>query len=279
LQNFQVDLNTVKQLSSLVPAKRILISESGILTYQDLAEVVEQARISGFLIGEGLCNDRQNMAANFTEIFGPCPGSLSCKICGITSLADAQAVVKSGFSALGFIFYKKSPRYIPPQLARSVSLQLGINIKRVGVFVNERAAVVKEIARQAHLDYLQFHGDEDPAYLAEFDDFKIIKAVSGDYTAKQLAQYRVDYFLVDNITSQQRGGTGQTANWEFARELARDYPVILSGGLNGANVGTARQRVAPAALDFNSGVETKPGQKDVKKLRRLAQKLKEMDAL
>ena len=150
------------------------------------------------------------------------------KICGITNLEDAQAAQSLGASALGFVFYPKSPRYILPQAAQKIISQLNKKIKKIGVFVNADLASVKKIARLCGLDILQFHGDETPDFIRKVKGYKIIKAFKGLKIAK---------------------------------------PFFLSGGLNPENIVSAIKAARPDWVDVSSGVEAKPGIKDKELLR------------
>ena len=98
------------------------------------------------------------------------------KICGITNLKDAQAALDCGCDALGFVFYKKSQRYISPGKAKEIITQLPRKIRKVGVFVNAPVNRVKKIAKLCRLDMLQFHGNETPQYCRRFKGSKTIKA-------------------------------------------------------------------------------------------------------
>src|SRR6185295_14240337 len=97
------------------------------------------------------------------------------KICGITNLEDALSAVDAGAGALGFNFYKQSPRYIDPESARKIIDQLPKRILTVGVFVNEESEQVKSIATEAGVAALQLHGDESSEYCAELRDWYVIK--------------------------------------------------------------------------------------------------------
>lgn len=193
------------------------------------------------------------------------------KICGITRLADAELAVELGASALGFVFYKKSPRHVSPAIAKKIIAQLPPFVTSVGVFVNEKKAVVERIARQCGLNVLQFHGDESAAYCRSFKGIKTIKAfrIGPDFKFADVAKYDTDAYLFDAFTVKAFGGTGVRFNWDVLKGRTFLKPVILSGGLNTGNIQEAVSKVRPYAVDVSSGVESAPGKKDQRLLTQL----------
>lgn len=200
---------------------------------------------------------------------------IQVKICGITNLEDALCAAESGAAAVGFIFYPPSSRYIEPQKAREIIGCLPDHLVAVGVFVNEQTEIVKKIFEDCCLDMIQLHGDESSEYCRQFPTRLVIKALElkTEEDLKKAAGLAVAAILVDNRQAGLYGGTGKTANWELARRLSK--PMILSGGLNEGNVADALQKVHPAALDINSGVESAPGKKDPAKIARIMQIIKD----
>lgn len=196
---------------------------------------------------------------------------IQVKICGITNLEDATCAAKCGAAAVGFIFYPASRRYIEPQMAREIIDRLPDHLVKVGVFVNEKTEVVKKIFDDCCLDMIQLHGDESPEYGRHFPAPLLIKAMelTTEADLKKAAGFAVAAILVDNRHAGLYGGTGKTANWELARRISK--PLILSGGLNEGNISDALQKVHPAALDINSGVESAPRKKDPAKIARIMQ--------
>lgn len=192
------------------------------------------------------------------------------KICGITNWTDARLAVDAGADALGFNFYKPSPRYIEPDDARRIVGRLPRRVQGVGVFVNTTAAVVLRTARNVDLEILQLHGEESPTVvraLAEF--YPVIKAfrVRRGFRLGRLARYRAaGAFLLDGFAPNRRGGTGKTFDWSVARRAKRYGLIILAGGLTPANVAQAIREVRPFAIDVCGGVESKPGKKDPARL-------------
>jgi len=192
------------------------------------------------------------------------------KICGITNLEDALLAAELGAQALGFIFYPKSPRSIKPEAARQIIAHLPPLVLSVGVFVNEAAALVLEVAEMVRLDWVQLHGEEPPEY-CRFLYRNVMKAirVQDQSSLEQMQQYQgsVRAFLLDTHKSDQKGGTGESFDWTLARQ-AREYgPVVLAGGLRPENVAAAIREASPLAVDVASGVEASPGKKDPARLR------------
>jgi phosphoribosylanthranilate isomerase len=188
------------------------------------------------------------------------------KICGITRLEDAQAAVLHGAQALGFIFWPESPRFVTPDLVREIIGALQRPVTTVGVFVNQSAHHIQDVAKQARLAAVQLHGDETPAFAAELR-LPVIKAVTFGEGAPSVAEWPSEVMLLaDAKDPVRRGGTGVTADWPAAATLARARRLLLAGGLNPDNVAAAMARVQPYGIDVSSGVERSPGVKDHDKL-------------
>lgn len=200
------------------------------------------------------------------------------KICGITNLEDALLAADLGAYALGFIFYPKSPRAIRPEAAREIIRKLPPFVLTVGVFVDEEPAKVQEIVAYAGLDWLQLHGAESPDY-CRFLGRRVIKGfqVKGGEIFSRLREYQdaVQAFLLDTYRPGVPGGTGETFDWDLARQAQQfGVPIILAGGLTAANVADAIRIAQPAAVDVASGVEAAPGKKDPNKLRAFMEAVK-----
>lgn len=192
------------------------------------------------------------------------------KVCGITNSEDALCAVRFGASALGFIFYEKSPRFITPREAGEVISQIPPFVTKVGVFVNAEAVSLREAKEVAGFDVYQFHGDETPEFCAAFgeDYIKVIRVQNAD-SLDAIDLYDTDAFLFDTYSPDAYGGTGENFSWDvLARRKLEDKFVILSGGLNPDNVRDAIRAVGPYAVDVSSGVENSPGIKDHTKLER-----------
>jgi phosphoribosylanthranilate isomerase len=190
------------------------------------------------------------------------------KVCGTTRLKDALLAVECGADAIGFIFYKKSPRYVTAKTVKDISAKLPPFVNRVGVFVNETAERINRIADRCGLDAVQLHGDESPA-LCKKIKCRVIKAVRVKDAAslKSMSRYEVDGFLLDTYKEDQWGGTGKVFDWELAVRAKKYGPVIIAGGLNPRNVKVAIKKVEPYGVDVSSGVEQSPGKKDPGKVK------------
>jgi phosphoribosylanthranilate isomerase len=192
------------------------------------------------------------------------------KICGITNLADALAAVDAGADALGFNFYSRSPRYIPPANAREIIDQLPDAVWKVGVFVNEELQSVLHILAQAELSAAQLHGDESPDYCKKLKATYVIKAF-GARENLDLNTYEVDAIMLDTKDDLLRGGTGRVFDWSIAqraRESMKSVPkLFLAGGLSPENVADAIATVRPYAVDACSSLEQAPGNKDHQRMR------------
>lgn len=196
------------------------------------------------------------------------------KICGITNKIDAIEAAKLGTDMLGFVFYKKSKRHVEPKIVRDIANELPPFMGKVGVFVDEDRKKVLEIAEDASLDILQFHGDESPDYCALFrDSYKVIKAfrIKNRTSLKDINNYDVDYYMLDTHSESEKGGTGKSFDWKIIENFEFLKPVILSGGLTPANVESAVKKVSPWGVDVSSGVEKAPGKKDPEKMKKIVE--------
>ena len=192
------------------------------------------------------------------------------KICGVTSLNDAIMAANYGASALGFIFYEKSPRYISPEILKTWISNVPSSVKKVGVFVNKDVDKVNKIAEELNLGMVQLHGDESPEYCNQMIK-PVIKVfrVNNKFDSIMLNNYQVATFLFDTYNKENHGGTGESFDWQSILQLNTEIPVILSGGLNADNVLEGIEVVKPSAVDVNSGVEAAPGKKDEEKIKNL----------
>jgi phosphoribosylanthranilate isomerase len=191
------------------------------------------------------------------------------KICGITRAEDAMLAVELGAGALGFVFWPGSPRYIAPESARAIVGALPPFVTPVGVFVNQPPDAVNAIADRAGLGAVQLHGDETLEDVVQITR-PVLKAITTEDAERGALQWppRV-MLLIDAYDPVRRGGTGQTTDWSVAAGLAARRRLLLAGGLQPDNVGSAVARVRPFGIDVSSGVETAPGIKDHDRLRAL----------
>ena len=193
------------------------------------------------------------------------------KICGITNLDDALAAVDAGADALGFNFYKPSPRYIAPDVACEIINRLPTTILTVGVFVNEESPqAVEDLARHAGVTAIQLHGDESPDYCRTMENRYVIKALAAgaDFDMQRALDYEVDAILLDTKHGTLRGGTGRVFDWSIAFEARRLVPKLyLAGGLGIDNIEDAIKSVDPFAVDACSALEETPGKKNHESMR------------
>ena len=198
------------------------------------------------------------------------------KICGITNLEDAMAAAGAGADAIGFVFYKESPRYIDPVKAGEILKRLPPFIKSVGVFVNEEESEIRRIIDLTGIDLLQLHGDEQPGFCLLFNR-PVIKAVriKDRNSILPLAGYTVSALLLDSFSKISYGGTGTGFDLNLAIEAKRYGRIILSGGLDPDNIIDAVEKVMPYAVDVSSGVESSKGKKDHEKMRLFIRRAKE----
>jgi phosphoribosylanthranilate isomerase len=189
------------------------------------------------------------------------------KICGITNVADARAAVDAGADALGFNFYRPSPRYIVPDDARAIIDQLPESVLKVGVFVNEDLKSVSHIVTEAGLSAVQLHGKETPEYCRELAGTYIIKAF-GAANNLNLNDYQVDAIMLDTKDDLLHGGTGRVFDWSIAQRATASVPkLFLAGGLSPENVAEAITTVRPYAVDACSSLEVRLGKKNHERVR------------
>jgi phosphoribosylanthranilate isomerase len=190
------------------------------------------------------------------------------KICGIARIEDALAAARCGAHAIGLVFYRRSPRYVAPSLAREIIHALPPFVTPVGLFVDAPAQEVRDVLAVAPVALVQFHGAESPTFCRHFG-LPYMKAVRVRPGA-DLLQYAHDFhdakaLLLDAFVDGTHGGTGRSFDWSLIpRTLA--LPIVLSGGLDAGNVTGAIRQVRPWGVDVSSGVETSPGIKDAAKI-------------
>ena len=190
------------------------------------------------------------------------------KVCGMTSLKDALVAVEEGADAVGFIFYKKSPRSVTMKTVREIVLELPPFVDTVGVFVDETAEQINKIADYCNLDIIQLHGDESPTFCKKIRR-RVIKAfrIKDMQSVEKLSGFLVCGFLLDTFSENLHGGTGKVFDWNLVLPAKKFGPVIMAGGLTPNNVQQAVRQVRPYGVDVCSGVESEPGIKDHKKVR------------
>lgn len=198
------------------------------------------------------------------------------KICGITNVEDAKMAVAACADALGFVMYRKSPRFVEPAVVKRLVAGLPPFVLPVGVFVNEELDRVRTLMDECGLVLAQLHGDETAQYCQDLGR-PVLKALRlkdrGTFLTLEQFQGRANVrgVLIDAFSNQAYGGTGQTVDWTLAQEAAKSTPIVLAGGLTPANVAEAIARVRPYGVDVSSGVELSLGKKDHEKVKAFIQ--------
>ncbi|MBN2518657.1 MAG: phosphoribosylanthranilate isomerase [Candidatus Altiarchaeota archaeon] len=202
------------------------------------------------------------------------------KICGITSLGDAELAMKSGADFLGFVNARNSPRFLTPERISGIVSSLKSKVPTVLVTHSQSLEEILDSFVRSGTDILQIHA---PLKIVEYvkmkDEAKIIanisipstleKATDGLVKRVEVVSEICDFILFDTEVGGRIGGTGRTFHWSVAKEL-RSYcrkPVFLAGGLKPENVAIPLREVNPYAVDVSSGVESSPGKKDPQKVR------------
>ena len=205
--------------------------------------------------------------------------NIRVKICGITSIEDAQDVCHSGVDAIGLVFYEKSSRNVSISKAKDICNSLPPFVNTVGLFLNASTDFVNAVLANIPIDLLQFHGSESPEYCASFNH-PYIKAIgmknidSFDKFNRSAKQYpNAKGFLVDSHATGKAGGTGETFEWDNV-PINYEKPIILAGGLTPDNIANAIHQAPVYGYDLSSGVESKPGIKDKEKIVQLMNEVK-----
>ncbi len=197
------------------------------------------------------------------------------KICGIKKLNDAISAADYGADAIGFVF-AKSVRKISKEKARAIIRKLPPFITTVGLFVNEAAEDIEAACRFCGLDAIQLHGNEPPGIINTLKDYKTIKAfrIQNEKDISPIKKYKPNAILLDGYSVNKMGGTGTSFDWKIVKKLRTSIPVIVAGGLTHLNVSQAIRVVNPYAVDVSSGVESGPGKKDRKLIKKFIDAVK-----
>ena len=202
---------------------------------------------------------------------------MKVKICGVTTVADALMCAEAGADLIGLNFYRQGKRYVSPAAAREIAAALRALPRPpalVGVFVNETAAFMVAVLDECGLDFAQLSGDEPDEVLAAMGarGFKGLRHLThaSRFTNHASPPNRPD-FLLDAHVPGEYGGTGRTADWGAATDAARQWRVLLAGGLTPVNVAEAVRQVKPWGVDVASGVEHSPRAKDAAQVRSFIQ--------
>ena len=201
------------------------------------------------------------------------------KICGIKTVKDALAAMEAGADLIGFNFYPKSPRYIDVGTCRNIMsvMRRHGHVTYVGVFVNASVEEVYATIETCGLSLAQLHGDETPEMLSALNGraFKAFRGIPTHITGYE--RNDAPALLVDAAVKGVYGGSGVTADWTAAEELAKKYPLLLAGGLTPENVADAVRQVRPWGVDVASGVESAPGEKDAGKMVQFVKEVKRVE--
>ncbi|WP_140918819.1 bifunctional indole-3-glycerol-phosphate synthase TrpC/phosphoribosylanthranilate isomerase TrpF [Limnobaculum xujianqingii] len=255
LRDLSIDLNRTRTMAPQLPESTIVISESGIHNYQQVRELSQYA--DGFLIGSALMSEENLDLAVRRVLFG------ANKVCGLTRPEDAAAAYHAGAVYGGLIFVGKSPRYI--DLVQAQKVAAAAPLKWVGIFSNAKTETIFLAVERLNLSAIQLHGNENSDYIHDLRSrlpasCLIWKAQTVDGQLPELNDSQVDCYLLDNGA----GGTGQTFDWQVLQDQELSN-VMVAGGLNPGNTAAAAG-LGCLGLDFNSGVESQPGHKDITKI-------------
>ena len=201
------------------------------------------------------------------------------KICGITNYEDAKVALDMGADLLGFNFFPKSPRFITPEKAAQIISKLPAFIDISGIFVNEPMEQIQKIINVCQLNWVQLHGDESPQFCEEFlsHSVKVMKAIRVKEKAdiERAGSYFTDAILLDAFHPEKYGGTGLTFDWNIVGHIGKR--VFLAGGINPDNAVEA-VNLGVYGIDVCSGVESEPGKKDHKKIKKLFENVRHLRA-
>jgi phosphoribosylanthranilate isomerase len=181
------------------------------------------------------------------------------KICGITNRDDALAAVEAGASAIGFNFYRESPRYISHTGAATINEKIPASVWKVGIFVNENPETIARYVLDAGLDIVQLYGSAEARGIRVWRACKMTDSLHGF-----LLDDSVEALLVDSPCDDRFGGTGKTFDWSRAKGIAKK--IVIAGGLDAGNVRAAIEQAQPWGVDACSSIEKSPGVKDHEKM-------------
>jgi len=201
------------------------------------------------------------------------------KICGITNYEDAAAAMDMGADLLGFNFYPKSPRFVPPEKVREIINKLPGFIDVTGVFVNAPLEQIRKTINQCQLDWVQLHGDENPEFCQSLlsVNVKTMKAlrVKDQTDIERADSFFTDAILLDAFHPEKYGGTGLTFDWNIIGHIGKR--IFLAGGINPDNAAEAVE-LGVYGIDVCSGIEAEPGKKDHKKMKKLFENIRHLRA-
>jgi len=206
---------------------------------------------------------------------------MKVKVCGMKYNDNIDQISKMKPEYMGFIFYKKSSRFVNKVLNTSQIKKLPKSIKKVGVFVKETVSEIETIVKKYSLDIVQLHGDESPDYCKKLKEknIKVIKAfqIEDAFNFSDLNEYEehVDFFLFDT-KSKGYGGSGMKFNWKILSNYNNKIPFFLSGGINETDISEMKKikELNIEAIDINSCFEISPALKNTSKVSTFIKKVK-----
>ena len=271
LRDLSTHIETTERLAPQLPEGMLVISESGIYTHQDVRRL--SPLVNGFLVGSSLMSEDDLDLACRKLLFG------HNKVCGLTRAEDIAAAANAGAIYGGLIFAEKSPRKVTLEQAKALATAnnaLKRKLQLVGVFVNERADIIAELAANLDLAAVQLHGNETEHDItaikqalskARCFNTQVWKAIPVSTDATDAAPIAIpanaDRVLYDSKNAAGFGGTGSSFDWSQA--LSKKTEAMLAGGLSAYNAKDAAN-AGFYGLDFNSGVESAPGIKDAQQI-------------
>ena len=201
---------------------------------------------------------------------------MKIKICGITNTEDALRAESLGADALGFIFYKKSKRYISPVEVKKITKELSPFTTKVGVFVNDTLQQINKVSEETGINVVQLYGNEDPDTLSNLL-LPVIKVfrINDKFDFGQLDNYMDFTILLDKHSDNDFGGTGKKFNWEIIPIDIRGK-IILAGGISIEDLDSLMKKFKPAGIDLSSSLESEPGKKDRKKMEEFFKKVNQL---
>ena len=215
--------------------------------------------------------------------------TIAVKICGLTRVEDAIAAVTAGATFVGMVFFRPSPRFITPLQATAILDVLPSHVRTVGLFVHPERHWIDEVVRHVRLDMIQLHGLESVAHVQRVRQtfgVPVIKAIALQSTADLAAVPHylqcVDWLLFDARPPQSAdrpGGHGISFDWDILQHVRLSVPWILAGGLTPTNVAEGIRRTGATVVDVSSGVEERPGVKNIIKIHSFIAAAKKMPSV
>jgi phosphoribosylanthranilate isomerase len=198
------------------------------------------------------------------------------KFCGFTREEDIRFAAQLGIDAVGFVFYKKSKRYITPEKAAGLRAVIPEKIYCFGIFVETPAEEIEEIACKVPLDYVQLY---DHSLYNEVQQVKPVALTYRIEREEDIATIKKpegnNLILLDSFHPAEKGGTGERFNWDYLQDYPYLKRTIIAGGLNSKTVPQLLETITPYGLDISSGIETEPGIKSQEKMHTLMHIIKE----